>query len=417
MKLWPFGGGEVEARDSLENPSMSLAAALQGAGADFSLSGSLAEMGVPVNEDTALTFGAVYASIRVIAETLASLPFHLYERQGQSRVQADYDPRAYLLNEEPNPEMDSMILWEIALAHLNLWGNAYLYKELDPGTGMPVALWPLQPNATRPVKLPDGTLAFATQLDTGEIRGLTADEVIHIRAFGTGKGNVGLSPIGVARRAIGIGIAADEYAGRFFANDGRPGGVLYTDKPMNDEQFQTFKRRWDAQHKGLTNKHLIGILDNGLRWQDVGIPPGDMQFLESRKWQKREIATVFRVPPHKIGDAEPGAVSYASVEQFSQDFVDDTLRPWATRIEKAVKRGMFGSALDRNLYPKFQLNGLLRGDMQSRSAFYKDGIEAGWLLRSEARELEDLPYLEGMDKPLVADLGDQKIPVVGNSNA
>ena len=395
MAFWT----RTEQRDSLENPSTDLVAALTSPWADGLYLSSHQTAGVVVNENTALTVGSVYAAIRVIAETLASLPFHLYRGTGHSRQHADDDPRAYLLNEEPNPEMDSMVFWEMMLGHLNLWGNAYIFKDIHPGTGMTQALWPLLPNMTRPVKLPDGSIAFVTQLDSGEQRILVSDEVIHIRAFGLGQGNVGISPIGVARRAIGIGIAADDYAGRFFQNDGRPGGIITADRAMDEKQYQQFKLRWDAAHKGLTNKHLVGILDNGMKWQDIGLPNGDIQFLESRKWQKREIATIYRVPPHKIGDAEAGSVSYASVEQFSQDFVDDCLRPWATRLERAVKRGLFGSEPDRaqSLYCRFQLNGLLRGDMAARGAFYKTLYEIGSITPAEIRAFEDLPYRDGTD--------------------
>lgn len=392
--------GNKEKRDSLENPSTDLVTALMGSdGLSFGGGGMAA--GVNVSGETAMRFVSVYAAVRVIAETLGSLPFELTQQVGRSKVPSN-DPRAFLLSDQPNPEMDAMVLWEMVLGHLNLWGNAYLYKVMDPGTGITTQLWPLMPNLTRPYKLPDGTLTYVTRLNNGQDQVLVADEVIHVRAFGTGTGNVGISPIGAARQAIGIGVAADEYAGRFFRNDARAGGLILADGAMSDDAFRQFVKRWNAAHQGLNNSHLMGVLDQGMKWQDVGVPAGDAQFIETRKWQKLEIATAFRIPPHKIGSIEQGQISYASVEQFNMDFVSETVRPWATRIEQAVKRGIFGSEPDRaiNLSPRFNLGDLLRGDQLTRYKSYQLALNSGWMLRSEAREAEGYPWIDGMDEPL-----------------
>jgi HK97 family phage portal protein len=388
-----------EERSSLENPSVDLWKALAGASVVQLGAGNtiVDQAGISVTPENSLGFATVFACVRLISEQIASLPFHLFEKVGPSRRQVDDDPRAWLLNESPNPEMDSMMFWESALSHLLLWGNAYLFKQINPITGLTEALWLLAPQHTRPERLSDNSIIYVTQLENGETRYLTIDEVIHVRAFGTSL--VGISPIGAAKRAIGIGVAADEYAGRFYVNDGRPGGIIRTDKPMTEEQYLNFKARWQAGHQGLSNSHLIGILDNGLQWQDVGIPMADAQFIEQRKWQALEVARVYRVQPNKIGILDQGTVSYASVEQANLSHVTDCLLPWAVRLEKAIHRGMFGSEPDRKrkLYPKIQLNGLLRGDMAARASYYEKGIGSGWLLRSEVRELEDLPFIEGID--------------------
>ncbi|HEY1248107.1 MAG TPA: phage portal protein, partial [Nitrososphaera sp.] len=252
---------------------------------------------------------------------------------------------------------------------------------------------------TRIIRLPDNSIIYGTYLETGEERYLTPDEVVHIKAFGTG--TYGISPIGAARRAIGIGIASDEYAARFYQNDARPGGVLETEKTMTEEQYLAFKQRWQSAHQGVSQSHLVAILDSGMKWSDVGIPMGDHQFIDNRKFQALDVCRIFRVQPHKAMFVDEGTVSYASVEQFNIDFVTDTIRPWATRLEKAVQRGLFSSEPDKakKLYCQFQLNGLLRGDMAARSTFYEKGIAAGWLLKNEVRQLEDMPAIDGLDDP------------------
>jgi hypothetical protein len=190
----------------------------------------------------------------------------------------------------------------------------------------------------RAVRLGDGTLQYATRLGERRAPELRAVGVVHIRAFGTG--DVGISPIGVARQAIGEQLAAEEYAGRFWQNDARPGGVVEYSKKLNDADHAEALRRWRSAHEGVKRAHMVAILDNGAQWKDVGIPMGDAQFLETRKFGVRQIATLYRVPPHKIGDLE-GTTTHATIEQQALDFIVDSLRPWAVRIEQAVRGSLF----------------------------------------------------------------------------
>lgn len=391
MRLWPQRKSAPETRDSLENPSVSLIEALTAGSAPVA-------SGVSVNQESALNFIAVYAAVRILSEGVASLPFHVYQRSDRSRIRISDDPRAFLLDEQPNPEQTAFELWESVMGFLNLWGNAYLYQELNEGNGLARSLWLLRPDRTRPIRNAAGEKVFVTYLDSGEERILLPDEVIHFRAFGTG--DVGISPIGVARSAIGIGIAADEYAGRFFSNDARPGGVIQYQGKLSDEQWRQAMSRWKEGHRGLSNSHLTAILDNGAEWRDVGIPPQDAQFLETRKFQIREVARLFNVQPYKLADLESGTVSYASVEAQQIDWVQHSLRPWLRRIEQQVKRTMFGSELDRRkgLYAEFLVEGVLRGDTKSRFQSYAIAIQNGWLSPADVREKENEPWVEGLDK-------------------
>lgn len=399
--------GDARSFSSLENPSSDLIAALQQA----ELSGSALELGAGgstyagkvISPARALSMLAVYACVRVLAEDVGALPLHTFEkvvegdRRVRRRVHEEDDDRAMMLAEEPNPEITGQRLWELVTGHQNLWGNAYIFKVLG-GNGEAIELWPLPPDRTRPVRLQDGSKGYATTTDNGELRVLFGDEVIHLTAFGTGE--LGISPIGVARQAIGIAVAAEEYAGRFWANDGRPGGVIQTKTPIPDPDYERALRRWKAHHQGLERSHLVAFLDNGAEWKDVGIPPGDAQFIETRKFQVREIARMYRVPPYKIADLEAGSVSYASVEVQGIDYLTTALNPWLKRIEAGVKRGVFGSTLDRRrgLFAEFLRAAVLMGDTKTRYDSYAVGITNRFLTPNEARERENLPPLDGGDE-------------------
>lgn len=380
----------AEYRDSLENPSVELSEAL--------LDGPRSYTGVHVSTNTALGNVAVYAAVRVLAEAVGSLPLHTYSEVGRGRERVD-DPRAYVLNKAPNPEMTAMQLWSTVMGHLNLWGNAYLYKVISPATGQVKELWPLRPDRTGPVRTSSNQLAYVTYTDQGQPQYFLKDEVIHISNFGTG--DLGISPIGVARQAIGISIAAEEYAGRYYANDAKPGGIIQYQGKLTDEQFKSLVQRWQAGHQGLKNSHLVGILTDGATWTDVGINPQDSQFLETRKFQVREIARIFRVPPHKIGDLE-GTITYASIEQQSIDFVTDSIRPWCVRVEQALNNSLFSSDIDRKagIFCEFNLDALLRGDTKTRYEAYAIGKQNGWLSANDIRDKENLPLIDGGDEYL-----------------
>lgn len=398
--------GDSSRDSTLENPANDLIAALS-ASDDLYIGGGAGGSSVTgkvISPARALGIAAVYACVRVLAEDTGTMPLHSFEkvtlngRKVRERIHEEDDERAFMLGEEPNPELSAQTKWELTTGHMLLWGNAYDYKDPDPATGQVRALWPLPPDVTRPWRMKDGTLVYLTAVPgSSEPRVLFADEVIHYRAFGTG--DVGISPIGLQRQAWGIALAAEEYAGRLWANNGRPGGVLQSDKPINDVEYERALRRYRARHEGLKNAHLVALLDNGVKWQDVGIPPGDAQFIETRKFQVREAARTFRVPPYKIADLEAGSVSYASVEVQQIDYLTSSLQPWLGRIEAGVKRGVYGSSTDRaaGRYARFQRAAILQGDAKTRWEVYQIGYQIKALTRNEIREREDLPPLEGGD--------------------
>jgi HK97 family phage portal protein len=356
--------------------------------------------GVAVTEQSALRIAAVYAAVRVLSEAVASLPFPIYRQDGRSRLPVRQDPRWRLLNDTPNPEQTAFDFWAGIVTHVNLWGNGYAYVEpaLD---GSVAALWHLPPDRTRPVRLADGSLRYTVRpLDGSETFQLHPEDILHIRALSL-DGDLGLSPIALARQTLGVALAAEEYEGRLFANDASPGIVIEWPGKLTGTQHAEFMRRWNAGHRGLERKHLLGVLTGGAKLSRAAIPPRDAEFLELRKLSVREIARIFRVPPYLLADLEPGAVSYASVEQQSLDFDTHSLRPLLVRIEQAVRLRLFDSWSDHqaSLYPEFKVDGLLRGDTKTRYHGYALGRQWGWLSVNDIRELEN--------QPGIGPLGDQ----------
>lgn len=379
---------------SLNDPSTSLVEAIS-----YFESGPETASGVRVSPETALRYIAVFAAVRYLAESIGSLPMKVYRKEGRSRIEVSEadDRRAYLLGEEPNPFQGAMTFWETLIGHANLWGNAYALIEFDR-LGVAKALWPLDPRTTAPYRAPDGSLWYGMATDAGTVA-LSPREVLHIRAFGTG--DVGISPIGVARQAIGEQLAAEDYAGRFWTNDATPGGVIQYAKRLDDEKHGEAVRRWNSMHQGLRRKHLVAVLDNGAEWKDVGVPQRDAQFLESRKWGYRQIAAAFRVPPHKIGDLE-GNVTFASIDAQELSAVVDSLRPWAVRTEQAVKRTIFPTYINvekneltpdgrARKYAAFTMDALLRGDVKTRHLVYASGRQWGYYSANDVLEMEDRP--------------------------
>lgn len=383
---------EAEVR-FLNSPSVDLATAIDNLEEGL---GAMSASGISVTPDKALKYIALYSGVRYLAESIGSLPFPLYRREGRSRIRvhADEDYRAHLIDEEPNPWQTAETFWSTIIGHANLWGNGYSLVEFDKH-GDAEALWLLDPRAILPQRDSKGVLRYVSTIE-GKLVAYERHEIIHVRAFGTG--DVGISPIGVARQAIGEQLAAEEYAANFWLNDASPGGVISYDKKLSDAQHAEAVRRWSSMHQGLRRKHLMAVLDNGAEFHSVGVPQRDAQFLESRKWGVRQIASLLRVPPHKIGDLE-GNVTFASIDAQNIDAIQDSLRPWVVRIEQAVKRTIFPPfvgarqpSLDgrKRLYPQFNLNGLLRGDVKSRTAYYIAGRRNGWLSADDVREMEDM---------------------------
>ncbi len=343
----------------------------------------LSSSGKAVNEKTALQTAIVYACVRVLSETIASLPFHTYTYTANGKEKATEHPIYYLLHSEPNPEMTSFVFRETLMGHLLLWGNAYAQIIRD-GRGRVVGLYPLLPNKMIVNRNEQGQLYYQYEKD-GQTYYLSRYEVLHIPGLGF-DGLVGYSPIAMAKNAIGMAIATEEYGAKFFANGANPGGVLEHPGVVKDPA--RIRESWNAVYQGSGNAHRVAVLEEGMKFQSIGIPPEQAQFLETRKFQINEIARIFRIPPHMVGDLEKS--SFSNIEQQSLEFVMYTLDPWVVRWEQAVQRALFSESEKRQYFVKFNVDGLLRGDYGSRMSGYAVGRQNGWLSANDIRELEDM---------------------------
>jgi HK97 family phage portal protein len=356
-----------------------------GGGYSFLFGGTVA--GKAVNETTAMQTSAVYACVRILAEAVAGLPLHVYERDadgGKTVVTAH--PLYVLLHDEPNPEMTSFVFRETLMSHLLLWGNAYAQIVRD-GRGQPVALYPLLPSKMTVDRIATGELVYTYSSDKGQVK-LTRDGVLHIPGLGF-DGLIGYSPIAMAKNAVGMSIATEEYGAAFFANGASPGGVL--EHPAVLKDIQRVKDGWNSQYQGSANAHRIAVLEEGMKFQQIGIPPEQAQFLETRKFQINEIARIFRVPPHMVGDLEKS--SFSNIEQQSLEFVKYTLDPWVIRWEQSMQQALVLPGEKTTVSIKFNLDGLLRGDYQSRMSGYSTGIQNGFMSVNDVRALEGMNLL------------------------
>ena len=362
--------------------------------------------GKAVTERTAMQMTAVYSCVRVLAEAVAGLPLHLYRvRDDGGKEKALDHPLYRLLHDEPNPEMSSFVLRETLMTHLLLWGNAYA-QIIRNGKNEIVALYPLMPNKMTVDRDANGQLYYSYNRGSDEaIRDdrsmviLRPSDVLHIPGLGF-DGLVGYSPIAMAKNAIGMAIACEEYGAKFFANGAAPGGVLEHPGTLKDPQ--RIRESWQAAFGGSSNSNKVAVLEEGLKYTPIAISPEQAQFLETRKFQINEISRIFRVPPHMVGDLEKS--SFSNIEQQSLEFVKYTLDPWVIRWEQSITRALLSHEEKSRYFVKFNLEGLLRGDYQSRMNGYAIGRQNACMSANDIRELENLariPAEEGGDLYLV----------------
>lgn len=363
--------------------------------------------GKPVNEQTAMQMTAVYSCVRILSETIAGLPLHVYRYKDSGGKEKDFKHPLYkLLHDEPNPEMTSFAFRETLMSHLLLWGNAYS-QIIRNARGEVVALYPLIPNKMTVDRDSKGRLYYLYQRSTDDAPTLSKEsqvyldpsDVLHIPGLGF-DGLVGYSPIAMAKNAVGLAIATEEYGAKFFANGAAPGGVL--EHPSTIKDPQKVKESWNSAYQGSSNAHRVAVLEEGMKYQAIGISPEQAQFLETRKFQINEIARIFRIPPHMLADLEKS--SFSNIEQQSLEFVKYTLDPWVVRWEQAMCRVLLLESEKSSVFIKFNVDGLLRGDYQSRMNGYATARQNGWMSANDIRELEDLdriPIDEGGDLYLI----------------
>lgn len=375
-------------------------------GNDFSLLFGRTTSGKTVNERTALQTTAVYACVRILSETIASLPLHVYRYTEGGKAKDTEHVLYTLLHDEPNPDMTSFVFRETLMSHLLIWGNAYS-QILRDRSGQVIGLYPLLPDQMSVHRSEKGKLYYVYNRyeednpnfqEKGSIV-LSQEEVLHIPGLGF-DGLIGYSPIALAKNAVGMTLACEEYGASFFSNGANPGGVLEHPGILKDPG--KVRDSWNAVYQGTRNAHKVAVLEEGMSYKQIGIPPEEAQFLETRKFQINEIARLFRIPPHMVGDLEKS--SFSNIEQQSLEFVKYTLDPWVVRFEQALKKSLLLPEEKKTHFIKFNVDGLLRGDYQSRMNGYAIGRQNGWLSTNDIRELEELnpiPPEEGGDLYLI----------------
>ncbi len=363
--------------------------------------------GKAVNERSAMQMTAVYACVRILAEAIASLPLHVYRYNDTGgKEKAIQHPLYLLLHDEPNPEMSAFSFRETLMTHLLLWGNGYAHV-IRNGRGEVLGLYPLMPDQMTVDRDAVGRLYYAYTRSDGDARTmggkstvvLAPSDVLHIPGLGF-DGLVGYSPIAMAKNAIGMGLACDEYGASFYQNGAQPGGVLEHPGVVKDPK--RVRESWNAIYQGSANAHRIAVLEEGMAYKPISISPEQAQFLETRKFQIDEIARIFRVPPHMVGDLEKS--SFSNIEQQSLEFVKYSLAPWIARWEQAIQRALFSQDEKKLFFVRFNVEGLLRGDYQSRMTGYSIARQNGWMSANDIRALENLdriPAEEGGDLYLI----------------
>lgn len=378
---------------SAENPSTSLsnpAAWLYDA-----FGATKAKAGVRVSPKSALTLSTYFACIRVRSEDLSTLPVQVFEYEANGRKRAPTHPLERILGEQPNPEMNAIVFYETLQAHLDGWGNAYAEIETN-GRGEVIALWPLLPDRTEICLNDRGEKVCKTEVRDpgGYTRQVTLPmrRVFHVHGLGF-DGLKGYSVAGLARESIALSMAAEEFGARFFANGANMGLVATHPQAFKNKDTRTkLKERIEEMTTGLKNAHRVFILEEGIKLEKLGIPQGDAQFMELRQFQNPDVCRWFRMPPHKVQDLTRSTNN--NIEHQSIEYVTDCIRPPACRWELAFRTSLFSQRDRGRFVGKFNLAGLLRGDLKSRYDAYAVGRQWGWLSVNDVREKEEMNQLE-----------------------
>ena len=326
----------------------------------FGTSGS----GKAVNANTAIQLSTVYACVRVISETVASLPLGVYEAKEDGNRKATEHPLYRLIHDEPNSEMTSFVLREVMLAHLLLWGNSYC-QIIRTGRNKITGLYPLLPDKMTVDRDKNGILTYTYMTNTGQTVVLSPEDVLHIPGLSF-DGIMGYSPIALEKNAIGLGIASEEYGSKFFSNGARPSGILT--HPNTVKNPKALRESWNAAYGGSSNANRVAILEEGMKFEPM------------------EHAT------------------FSNIEHMSIDFAVHTIRPWLVRIEQAMNRALFTDQEKGRFYVQFNIDGLMRGDYKSRMEGYAIARQNGWMSANDIRALENqnpIPAEEGGDAYLV----------------
>ncbi len=376
-----------ERRSTIRNPADWLYATLSG--------GDRTVSGETIGPDKALTLSSYYAAIRAISEDVGKLPLILYRHlQPRGKERATTHPLYRLLHDSPNREMSSMSFRETLTLHSIGWGNGY--AEIVRQNGRPVALWPIDPTRVRIERTDDHRVVYKVSAAEGKEITLASTDMFHLHGLGF-DGLTGYSVAHLARESIGSALAAEKSGAALFGNSSQPAGVLELPNVLDPDARKHLGESWDAKHKGSANAHKTAILEQGLTFKTIAVPHKDSQWIESREFSVSELARWLRIPPHKIGHMRDA--TFSNIESQAREYVIDTLQPWLIRWEQELARKLISPR--SGLFVEHLIDGLLRGDTTNRFNAYQTAIASGWMSRNEARSLENLNPVDGLDEFLV----------------
>jgi HK97 family phage portal protein len=367
----------------------------------WNFGGGASASGIIVSPQTAMQSAAVYSCIQVLAQSVGMLPFNLYREsdKGVKTLAKDHSLWS-ILRDQPNDYQTSVEFFEMMVASICLRGNAFAYVNRTR-SGRVVELLPLHPDMVRVEMSSDFRLAYYVTMPDGSFKTMLPGEIFHVRGQ-TLNGWLGISPIAYARESIGLALATEKYGGQLFRNGAKMGGVLEHPQKMSKEAYDRLKDSFDAATNG-ENAHKTALLEEGVKYSKITMNADEAQFLATRQYQRSEIAAIYRVPPHMIGDLS--RATFSNIEQQSLDFINSALMPWLNRFEKAIKRDLYTVEDKKTLHGKFGVSSLLRGDSVARGLYYHNGILDGWMTGNEARHMESeigiiLNPIDGLDMPL-----------------
>ena len=361
--------------------------------------------GASVTPESSMQLASVFAAVQCIAGDVGSTPCLVYHRRGDGGRDRARQHRMWRpLHEQPNEFHSADEFWEIITAHVLLWGNAYAAKVRGVD-GLVKELIPLRPDLVHLTKDRHGKPVYVYTTHDGKQVTAGPDEVLHFRGLGT-DGREGLSPIRQARHALGNALTLQEFQGRFWRNNAAPGGVLKHPGVLNEKAQKRLRVTWDVLHGGIENAGKAAILEEGMDWQQLGMPLADAQFIEQARFSRSEIALIFQLPPYKLAADSGGSMRYENVEAQGIDYARSTLKRWFSRFEGALKRDPDLFLQAQAYYPEFLMDAWMRGDSKSRSEFYAKALDPtkGWMTRDEVRTRENLNPLTDEQRAELAEL-------------
>lgn len=343
-----------------------------------------------VTQEGALRLSAVLACVRVLSEALASLPFGVHEDYEGRKSTASNHPNHYLVKVRPNEQMTAFVFKELIMTYLLLWGN-FFAEIIRGGNGRPISYRVFKPWQVSVTEY-NGLLYYSVAGRKEQIR---AENMIHVPGLGF-DGLVGKSLIRMQAESLGINLSAQKFGSKFFQNGAHLGGILVHPGKLGPDGVKTLQTSWRGNHAGVDNVGHTAILQEGMKYERIGIPPEEAQFIQTRQFGNTEIAGWFKVPPHMIGDLSHG--TFSNIEFQDTSFAKHSLVPWAVRIEQEFDRKTFRRQEEGRFYYKFNMNALMRGDSVARANYYQIMQKNANLSSNEVRELEDMNPYEGGDR-------------------